>query len=84
MTQQSNTSTRIHKQTGHAIFNCLASDLNSPEKRYNTFRGKIGWVENLEGKNYYETWNVGILHKDYNGAFDINKVFLNPALMKVC
>jgi hypothetical protein len=23
------------------------------------------------------------LHKDYNGAFDINRVFLNPVLMKV-
>ena len=83
MTQRSNTSTRIRKQAGHSIFNCLASDLHSSETRYNKFRQKIGWVENNVGKNHYETWKVEILHKDYGGAFDINGVFLNPVLMKV-
>ena len=83
MTQRSNTSTRIRKQAGHSIFNCLASDLSFAEGRYDKFRGRIGWVENQDGHNHYETWAVEILHKDYNGAFDINRVFLNPVLMKV-
>src|ERR1700733_1440008 len=76
MSQRSNTSTRLRKQAGHAIFSCQGSDLTSAQNRYDKFRAKIGWVNSQNGNSYYETWKVEILHKDYNNEFDINRVFL--------
>jgi len=83
MIQRSNTSTRIRRQAGPSVFDCLASDLHSPQVRYEKFRERIGWVMRENGSAGYETWAVDILHKDYQDSFDINRVFLNPVLMKV-
>lgn len=83
MTQRSNTSTRVRKQAGHAIFDCTTEELTNPQTRYEKFREKIGWVQGQDRTSKYETWRVEILHKDYNGSFDINQVFLNPVLMRV-
>lgn len=86
MTQRSNTATRVRTQAGSQIFKCEATDLKTAEKRYRTFKGKIGWREFEEdGKKVvvYDLWNVDILHRDFGGSFDINTVFLNPVLMRV-
>jgi hypothetical protein len=83
MTQRSNTSTRVRKQAGPSIFGCTAADLKSSQERYEKFKERIGWVVRQDGSKGYETWAVEILHKNYNGRFDINCVFLNPVLMKV-
>src|SRR6202167_5019350 len=72
MTQRSNTSTRVRRQAGPSIFDCAASDLKSPQVRYEKFRERIGWIAKPDGRSGYETWAVEILHKDYNGSFDIN------------
>jgi hypothetical protein len=46
------------------------------------FRERIGWVR--QGFNdVYETWAVEVLHKDYQGSFDIDTVFLNPITIRV-
>lgn len=83
MDQRSNTSTRLRKYSGATIFDCAATDLSTSDNRYETFRRKIGWEPQQNGSFIYETWNVEILHKDYQGEFDINRVFLNPALLRV-
>ena len=31
----------------------------------------------------YDTWDVGILHREFNGSFDINTIFLNSVLVRV-
>jgi hypothetical protein len=83
MTQRSNTSTRVRKQAGHSIFDVKAEELSDPQMRYDKFWEKIGWIMRENGTKFYETWAVEILHKDYSGSFDINRVFLNPELMRV-
>lgn len=82
MTQRCNTSTRVRKQAGPSIFSCSAQDLDKSETRYEMFRERIGWVRRDSG-DVYETWAVEVLHKDYQGSFDIDTVFLNPILMRV-
>ena len=37
----------------------------------------------IYGTSSYNTWAAKILHKDYNGYFNIETVFLNPKLIKV-
>ena len=82
-TQRSNTSTRIRKIAGHAIFQCPGSDLISSTKRAELFRNKIGWVDDGNGKGHYDPLSVEVLHKDYHGRFDVDTIFLNPILMRV-
>lgn len=86
MIQRSNTATRIRAQAGSQIFDCKATDLKTSARRYEIFRSRIGWQEvEIEGQTVeqYETWNMEILHRSYNGNLDINSVFLNPVLMRV-
>lgn len=83
MTQRSNTSTRVRKVSGPTIFGCTAEVIHNSLTRYEKFRSEIGWVEHEDGNSSYSTWAVEILHKDYNGSFNIDTVFLNPKLMKV-
>lgn len=79
-TQRSNTSHRIRKIAGPAIFDCTSSDLATSAKRKELFQQRIGWVED---KGHYTALEVDILHKDYKGRFDLETIFLNPILMRV-
>jgi len=81
--QRSNTSTRIRKTAGHSIFQCKAIELVNQEKRIELFHAMIGWVDEGNGKGHYDSLNVEILHKDYQGHFDMNTIFLNPILLRV-
>jgi hypothetical protein len=81
--QRSNTSTRIRKTAGHAIFQCEAIELIDREKRIQLFREKIGWVDEGNGKGHYESLKMEILHKDYGGRLDMDTIFLNPILLRV-
>jgi hypothetical protein len=79
--RRSDTATRVRRQAGPSIFGCSLNVLLSPDDRDAMFRKKIGWVE--RGGGYYDTWAVEVLHKDFNGSFDIDSVFLNPVLLMV-
>lgn len=77
--QRSNTSTRVRKHTGASIFNCSDSDLEDAQRRSGLFRDRIGYV----GEGKYDPLQVEVIHKDYDGKFDLGKAFLNPILMRV-
>jgi hypothetical protein len=82
--QRSNTSTRVRKGAGAAIFDCGPADLLSPETRLEKFRDQIGWVEgDDETSGEYSSLDVPILHKNWGGEYDIKTCFLNPCLMRV-
>ncbi|EGO04637.1 hypothetical protein SERLA73DRAFT_149062 [Serpula lacrymans var. lacrymans S7.3] len=53
------------------------------QARQKQFIEKIGWRMNKKGNLYFSLWDVEILHVNYCGKFDINKVFLNPLLKVV-
>jgi hypothetical protein len=84
-TQRSNTVTRLRKQAGPAIFSCDVLDLHSATSRAQ-FREHIGWINDSQHsqKGYYDTWNVKVLHANYNGRFDIDNIFRSPVLLRVC
>jgi hypothetical protein len=82
-TQRSNTSTRIRRTAGHAIFDCQGSDLLSSAKRKELFRKKIGWVEEANGKPaHYEPLKNEVVHKDYQGRLDMDTIFLSQVIMR--
>ena len=83
MTQRSNTSSHVHKVAGPAIFGCTPEALHTSSTQYENFHSQIGWVLHEDGTSSYNTWAAEILHKDYNGYFNINIIFLNPKLIKV-
>ncbi|KAJ7633299.1 hypothetical protein B0H17DRAFT_961776, partial [Mycena rosella] len=78
--QRSNTHTRLRSQCGPEIFDCTAIDLFSIESRRDKFRQMIGYVERDDGSARYDRFNVPLLHKNYNGSFDIETVFRGPIL----
>jgi hypothetical protein len=84
-TQRSNIVTRLRKQAGPAIFSCDVLALHSAASRVQ-FRERIGWISGGEGspQGHYDTWNVQILHTNYNGRFDKDGIFRNPILFQVC
>jgi hypothetical protein len=84
MQQRSNTATRVRKMAGPTIFDCKAGDLDDSGKRSEKFRGKIGWLSGTNGKGRYDHWAVEIFHDNYHGKFDINGIFRNPILLRVC
>ena len=50
------------------------------------FKDQIGLCKVMEGEKEvvaYDTWDVGILHREFNGSFDINTIFLNSVLVRV-
>jgi len=79
--QQSNTATCL----GHhctVLFGVSDTDVLHAETRKEKFQNPIGWVvEN--GCGSYSSANVEVLHKNYDGSYDINTFFLNPMLMQV-
>ncbi|EGO22543.1 hypothetical protein SERLADRAFT_410013 [Serpula lacrymans var. lacrymans S7.9] len=77
--QRSNGASRLCA-CGNTIFDCSAADLKTSEARRNKFLNKIGWRMNSKGHSAFSLWNVEVLHADYSGKFDVNKVFLNPLL----
>ncbi|KAJ7787284.1 hypothetical protein B0H14DRAFT_2629585 [Mycena olivaceomarginata] len=79
-TQRSNAAGRVRRECGPEIFDCTTADLSTSESRRDKFRKQIGYVEDAEGKSHYEAFNVDLLHKDYNGSFDIKTVFRGAAL----
>ncbi|KAJ7485738.1 hypothetical protein FB451DRAFT_1392463 [Mycena latifolia] len=81
--QRSNTSTRIRRVAGHAIYDCSAADLLDPSAR-RQFREEIGWYEFEDGDGgEYASLDVPILHKDGSKVYDIHTCFLNPVLMRL-
>lgn len=81
--QRSNTSTRLRKAAGADIFDCKSTDLLSPSVRLKKFRDDIGWYVEEGSSGGYSSLDVPILHRDWNGKYDIKTCFLNPALMRV-
>ncbi|KAJ6528490.1 hypothetical protein B0H19DRAFT_1243025 [Mycena capillaripes] len=79
-TQHSNAAGRLRRECGPEIFDCTAADLSTSEARRDKFHEQIGYVEDAEGKPHYEAFNVDLLHKDYNGSYNIKTVFRSPAL----
>ncbi|KAJ6592903.1 hypothetical protein B0H19DRAFT_975627, partial [Mycena capillaripes] len=79
-TQRSNAAGRLRRECGPEIFDCTTADLSTSEARRDKFRDQIGYVEDAEGKPHYEALNVDLLHKDYNGSYNIKTVFRSPAL----
>ncbi|KAJ7092945.1 hypothetical protein B0H15DRAFT_776958 [Mycena belliarum] len=82
-TQRSNTSTRLRKVAGPAIFDCSPSDLLLPETRVEKFKEHIGWHSEEDTGGAYSTLDVPILHEDETAVYDIKTCFLNPCLMRV-
>ena len=81
--QRSNTATRLRKLAS-AIFGVDTLNMSPSTTRQEKFRNMIGWTMNEHGRGSYSSLKVEILHKDYNGVFDRQKVFLNVRLMAVC
>ena len=81
--QQSNTATCLRKFAA-VIFCVNTLDMSPSTTRQEKFHSMIGWTTNQHGWGSYSSLKVEILHKDYNGVFDRQKVFLNPRLMAVC
>ena len=80
--QRSNTATRLRKLAA-TIFSVNALDMTPSTSRQEKFRHMIGWTTNEHGRGSYSPLRVEILHKNYNGVYDREKIFLNSSLMAV-
>ena len=80
--QRSNTATRLRKIAA-TIFGVNALDMSPSTTRQEKFRTMIGWTTNQHGRGSYSQLKVEILHRDYSGVYDRQKVFLNPRLIAV-
>lgn len=81
--QRSNTATRLRKVAA-AIFGVNALDMSPSITRQEKFCNMIGRTTNQHGRGTYSALKVEILHRDYSGVYDRQKVFLNTRLMAVC
>ncbi|KAJ7119999.1 hypothetical protein C8R46DRAFT_1019898 [Mycena filopes] len=81
--QRSNTSTRLRKVAGAAIFDCSCTDLLDPDTRLDKFKDLIGWLVEEETSGSYSSLEVPILHDRWAGDYDLHTCFLNPALMRL-
>jgi hypothetical protein len=54
--------------------------MNPSTTRHEKFRNMIGWTTNEHGRGSYSALKVEILHSDYSGVYDRQKVFLNLRL----
>ncbi|KII82986.1 hypothetical protein PLICRDRAFT_33148 [Plicaturopsis crispa FD-325 SS-3] len=87
-TQRSNMAHRVRKRAGADIFDVPSTDLKTPESR-RQFRQRIGWkmYKDRQGAALKEEYDLymwaKVLHKDYNGKRDINKLFLSPIMFRV-
>ncbi|KAJ7125529.1 hypothetical protein C8R43DRAFT_1030425 [Mycena crocata] len=77
--QRSFTVTRLRHRPD--LFGCTTEQLLSQEQR-RQFRELIGYQPKRKKPDeyYYDTINVPVLHADYQGKFDTNKIFLGPLL----
>ena len=80
--QRSNTATRLRKIAA-TIFGVNALDMSPSTTRQEKFHVMIGWTINQPDCGSYSTLKVEILHRDYSGVYDRQKVFLNPRLIAV-
>jgi hypothetical protein len=80
--QRSNTATRL-REIAATIFGVNALDMSPSTTRQEKFRVMIGWTTNQHGQGSYSALKVEILHRDYSGVYDRQKVFLNPRLIAV-
>jgi hypothetical protein len=80
--QHSFTATRLRHHPD--LFDCTTVQLSSQEDR-RQFREQIGYQAKRKKPNeyYYDTTNVPLLHADYQGKYDRNKIFLGPLLFIV-
>ena len=81
--QRSNTATCIRKSAA-AIFCVDALDMSLSTTRQEKFHDRIGYTTNQHGRGSYSLLKVEILHRDYSGVYDRQKVFLNTRLIAVC
>ncbi|KAJ6453503.1 hypothetical protein C8R45DRAFT_945039 [Mycena sanguinolenta] len=81
--QHPNTSTRLRRAAGPAIFDCGAADLLDSEVRLRKFRDQIGWYVDKEGSGAYSTPDVPILHAEWSGEYNIKTCFLGRSLMRL-
>ncbi|KAF8523302.1 hypothetical protein BU17DRAFT_85998 [Hysterangium stoloniferum] len=73
----------VHRICGLRLFNISnMADFANHNWREKNYREFIGWVEGDNGKSYYEPF-APILHHNYCGKIDINKLFLNLVLIQV-
>jgi len=77
--QRSFTATRLRHHPD--LFDSTTQQLSSQEDR-REFREQIGYQPKRKKptEHYYDTINVPLLHADYQGKYDANKIFLGPLL----
>ncbi|KAJ7890730.1 hypothetical protein B0H13DRAFT_1576954, partial [Mycena leptocephala] len=80
---RSNTSTRVRKTAGAAIFDCSPVDLLDAKVRLRKFRDQIGWYVEEGTSGTYSSLDVPILHAGWSGEYDIKTCFLNGSLMRI-
>ncbi|KAJ7743895.1 hypothetical protein B0H14DRAFT_3607172 [Mycena olivaceomarginata] len=80
--QRSFTVTRLRHRPD--LFDCTTGQLSSQEQRRQV-RQRIGFRPKRKKPDeyYYDTINVDVLHADYEGKYDANKIFLGPLLFIV-
>ncbi|KAJ6587658.1 hypothetical protein DFH09DRAFT_1427905, partial [Mycena vulgaris] len=80
--QRSNNSSRLRRVAGADIFECSKVDLLLADVRLEKFQELIGWYIEDGTSGAYSTLDFPILHKDWNGEYDIKTCFLHPCLMR--
>ncbi|KAJ7217053.1 hypothetical protein GGX14DRAFT_390888 [Mycena pura] len=72
---------RNRMRANPSLFGRTLKEWATPEQR-EAFMELIGRrpVPNKPDEYYYDTYNVPLLHEDYDGSFDIDKIFLNELL----
>ena len=78
--QRSNTASGL-KKIAATIFGVDALHMSLSAMRQEKFHVMICWTMNQHGRGLYSSLKVEILHKDYSGIYDWQKVFLNPRLI---
>jgi hypothetical protein len=79
--QRSNAAHRVRMDAGPAIFDITESDIRKASTRATSInRLRIGLAEHPSSASY-DPFNLEILHFEWYGKMDINKIFLNPILM---
>jgi hypothetical protein len=80
--QRSNGVTRVRREAGAAIFECLEKEIHNPTLRGPKFRELIGWTETADRKGEYLAL-APILYDNYQGEHNHDTIFLNKILFRV-
>ncbi|KAE9398623.1 hypothetical protein BT96DRAFT_821759 [Gymnopus androsaceus JB14] len=78
-------STIANRLQGHPnLFDCSSSEFSTSNGRL-ALHDRVGWKEDAEHseQSHYDASNVPLLHKDYDGKFDLEKFMLIPMLLVV-